>query len=205
LALAGVFQAASLVRQLAHEGRADADSFRASIDSILKLDANDTQTVFGGVAGVRAGLTFMRDHLANPGAAIDGEIGRYVVSLLHLATQLIRNDAMQQTIRDGIDTIGKQMAFFAQSDEDVHPALIEKLAELYVQTLSTVHPRIMVNGEHGYLVNPSIAGRVRAVLLAGVRAGFLWRQLGGRRWHLLISRRRLVADAADLLTQTSAP
>lgn len=188
------------MRQLAHDGRAETNSFRASIDSILKLDANDTETVFGGIGGVHTGLTFMRDQLSHSNA-IDAEVARYVVSLLHLSAQLAGNAAMQDTIRDSIDAIGKQMTFFAHSEEDVHPALIEKLAELYVQTLSTLTPRIMVNGEHGYLVNPSVAARVRASLLAGIRAGFLWRQLGGRRWQLLFSRRRLVADATALLAE----
>jgi high frequency lysogenization protein len=199
LALAGVFQAAGLVHQLAHEGRADADAFRASVDSVLKLDADDTETVFGGVAGVRRGLEFVREKLANPGETVEVEIARYVVSLLHLSAQLARRPAMQDAIREGIETIGKQMTFFATDEEDVHPALIEKLAELYIQTLSTITPRIIVNGEHGYLVNPAVAARVRAALLAGVRAGFLWRQLGGRRWQLLFSRRRIVTDARELL------
>jgi high frequency lysogenization protein len=205
LALAGVFQAAGLVRQLAHEGRADTEAFRASVHSILKLEADDTETIFGGISGVRAGLAFVRDKLPNPGEAIEVEIARYVVSLLHLSAQLARRPAMQERIREGIETIDKQMAFFANESDDVHSALIEKLAELYVQTLSTITPRIIVNGEHGYLVNPAVAARVRASLLAGVRAGFLWRQLGGRRWHLLFARRRIVADAAELLAQQRQP
>ena len=199
--MAGVFQAAGLVRQLAHAGHADADAFRASVYSILKLEAQDTETVFNGVAGVRTGLEFMRDKLANASETIEMEIARYVVSLLHLSGQLTRRAPMQEAIRAGIDAIDKQMAFFTGSEEDVHPALVEKLAELYIQTLSTITPRIIVNGEHGYLVNPSIAARVRASLLAGVRAGFLWRQLGGRRWQLLLSRRRIVSDAGELLAR----
>lgn len=201
LALAGVFQAASLVHQLAHDGRAHADAFRASAYSVLKLDASDTETVFDGVAGVRAGLEFVRDKLANAGETVEVDIARYVASLLNLSAQLARRPDMQETIRQGIETIGKQMTFFSADEGDVHPALIEKLAELYIQTLSTIPPRIIVNGEHGYLVNPSVAARVRCSLLAGVRAGFLWRQLGGRRWQLLFSRGRIVADAQTLLAK----
>ena len=190
-----------LVHQLAHEGRADTDAFHASVHSVLQLDAQDTRTVFGGVAGVRRGLEFVRDKFSNTAETVEAETARYVVSMLHLSGQLTRRPPMQETIRDGIETVARQMTFFAADDADVHPALIEKLAELYIQTLSTISPRIIVNGEHGYLVNPSIAARVRATLLAGVRAGFLWRQLGGRRWHLLFSRRRIVSDAKELLEQ----
>ncbi|HKM37225.1 MAG TPA: DUF489 family protein, partial [Thiopseudomonas sp.] len=32
------------------------------------------------------------------------------------------------------------------------------------------------------------AAKVRALLFAGIRSARLWRQLGGRRWHLLTKR-----------------
>jgi high frequency lysogenization protein len=199
LALAGLFQAACLVRQLAHEGRSDSAAFAASIHSILKLNADNTEAVFGSVANMRVGLEFMRDKLASADQTIDVEVARYVVAILHLSVQLARRPDTQAAIRDGIATIERQMKFFDPGDNGVHPQLVEKLAELYIQTLSTLARRIIVTGEHGYLVNPLIAAKVRAALFAGIRAGFLWRQLGGRRWQLLLSRRKLAAAANQLL------
>jgi len=91
------------------------------------------------------------------------------------------------------------MRFFEPTDDGAHPSLVEKLAELYIQTLGSLAPRVLVTGEHGFLVNPVIAAKVRAALLAGVRAAFLWRQLGGRRWQLLLWRRKLAREAARLI------
>jgi high frequency lysogenization protein len=201
LALAGVFQAALLVRQLAHDGRADNESFSSSVNSVLMIDADNTDAVFGGVRGVRAGLELLRDRLASTGETLNAEIAGYVVSIAHLAARLHAHSDMQHAIREGILTAERQMRFFETEDGDVHPNLVEKLAELYVQTLSTIGPRIIVTGEHGYLINPSVAAKVRAALLAGVRAAFLWRQLGGRRWHLLLSRRPLIAESGRLLNE----
>jgi high frequency lysogenization protein len=98
------------------------------------------------------------------------------------------------------------MKFFevGEESEGVHPRLVEKLAEIYSQTLSTLSPRILVNGEHGHLSNPLIAAKVRAALLAGIRAAFLWRQLGGRRWQLLLQRRRIIGAARVLLSPERA-
>ena len=42
------------------------------------------------------------------------------------------------------------------------------------------------------------ADLIRALLLAGIRSAFLWRQLGGRRWKLLFRRRRLLALSREL-------
>jgi high frequency lysogenization protein len=108
---------------------------------------------------------------------------------------------MQEAIRSGIVTAQTQMKFFASDApaDDVHPALIEKLAGLYSQTISTLVPRIMVSGEHGHLSNPATAARVRAALFAGIRSAVLWRQLGGRRWRLLFQRARIVHTASEML------
>jgi high frequency lysogenization protein len=201
LALAGIFQSAHLAQQLARTGRADPDAFRASFRSLLDIDAPDVAAVYGGVTGVRVGLDLLRSRLGGRSGRSDVEIARYVVALMHLEGVLRKHPAMQEAIRSGIVTAQTQMKFFASDApaDDVHPALIEKLAGLYSQTISTLVPRIMVSGEHGHLSNPATAARVRAALFAGIRSAVLWRQLGGRRWRLLFQRARIVHTASEML------
>jgi high frequency lysogenization protein len=202
LALAGVFQAARLTQQLAREGRADRDALRASLKSLFLLDAPGVAEVYGGVGGVRLGLELVRDRFGSAAGPLDFELARYVVNLLQLERALARNDAMQEAVGEGLKTIESQMKFFEatapEEPDDVHPRLAEKLGDLYQQTLSLATPRIIVNGEHGYLATPLIAAKVRAALFAGVRAARLWRQVGGRRWQLLLFRSRIVAAARTL-------
>jgi high frequency lysogenization protein len=50
-----------------------------------------------------------------------------------------------------------------------------------------------------HLKNDHTACRIRAVLFAGVRAAVLWRQVGGKRWHLLFHRKRIASDVTRLL------
>jgi high frequency lysogenization protein len=61
----------------------------------------------------------------------------------------------------------------------------------------------MVNGEQQYLSNPDNVNRIRALLLAGIRAGVLWHQVGGRRWHILFNRKGLVDTASQLLAHST--
>jgi len=201
LALAGLFQAARLVQQLAREGRSDTSAFVASIQALTMIDAPTTEAVYGGVRGVTLGLDLLRDKLGGVTDAGDVEIAKYVISMIHLESQLRRHLEMQDAIRRGVEAIQSQMKFFeaGMNGEAVHPRLVEKLAELYTQTISTLTPRIMVNGEHGHLSNPQIAAKVRATLFAGIRSAFLWRQLGGRRWQLLFSRKKIAGEAATIL------
>ena len=201
LALAGVFQAARLVQQLARHGQADSDALRSSINSILITDADSTDAVYGGVQGTALGLENLKEKLSGTNGAEDLELARYVLAIIQLAGKLGKQGAVLNAIRQGIETIASQMEFFSSenNDKSAHPTLMAKLAELYTQTVSTLTPRVMINGEHGYLTNPTIANSVRAALLAGIRSAYLWRQLGGSRWQLLFNRNRIVKTAEEIL------
>ncbi|HEX9626312.1 MAG TPA: high frequency lysogenization protein HflD [Acidiferrobacterales bacterium] len=201
LALAGVFQAARLVQQLAREGHGDSAAYRASIDSILVLDPKEPIDVYGDVAGLALGLEILRDKLdGRHNGPLELELARYVIGIIHLQGRLRRHPSMLDALRRGIEAAQAQRSFFTQDDdgEGVHPSLVARLAEVYAQTLSTLTPRIMVNGEPSFLATPAIAERIRAALLAGVRAAVLWRQLGGSRWQLVFGRRKLTRQAAAL-------
>jgi high frequency lysogenization protein len=217
LALAGLFQAARLTQQLAREGRAESEALAASVNSLFMLNAATTAEVFGGAGGVAAGLKFLRDKLTGATGPGDMEVARYVVAILHLERQLEKRPEVQDAIRRGIEAAddsrdgggraasgtaaeSQAKSFAAEAgDEPLPPRTIEKLAELYTQTISTLGPRILVDGEQGYLANSLIAAKVRGVLFAGIRAAFLWRQLGGRRWQLLFQRRAIANAAGEIL------
>nr|MBA3573317.1 DUF489 family protein [Pyrinomonadaceae bacterium] len=66
------------------------------------------------------------------------------------------------------------------------------IASSYQETLSTLKFRIQVRGDARFLRDPEVANKVRAALLAGVRAALLWHQVGGRRWQLPFYRKRIV-------------
>ena len=56
-----------------------------------------------------------------------------------------------------------------------------------------------MNSNPLYLTNPANQNRIRALLLAGVRAAILWRQSGGSRLTLLLRRKALLAEGQRLL------
>jgi high frequency lysogenization protein len=59
----------------------------------------------------------------------------------------------------------------------------------------------MVQGEQTYLRNKDHAGKIRALLLAGIRAAVLWHQLDGRKWKLIFFRKKYVLTANQLLVK----
>ena len=58
---------------------------------------------------------------------------------------------------------------------------------------------MLVQGNPVYLSQATLVGEVRATLLAALRAAVLWRQSGGSYWDFLLSRRRMVETARELL------
>lgn len=196
IALAGVFQSVLLVQSLARHDRADEPAFSNSINSILITDTDSTEAVFGGLGGVRVGLEEMRDKMLGQGIKPDLEMARYVLSLIQIAGKLLRKSNMLQAMGTEIEIIASH-----RQDGNIAIDTIDELAQLYTRTISTMSPRIVVSGEQGYLTDSRNAARVRAALLAGIRASFLWIQLGGRRWHLIFSRKKIGDAASDLLNE----
>ena len=194
IALAGVFQAASLARQIAREGRADESAFESSLSSILETDPGDVPAVFGGPQGVRLGLSTLIRQLDRPGQR-DLEVTRHAVTLLQLAPRLSGDRARMASVAEGIDAARTRLEHFPLTHENQ----VGALADLYQRNVSTLGPRVLVRGEPLHLQNPANQSRIRAALLAGIRAAILWQQCGGSRWQLLFGRRRLAAAARSLL------
>jgi len=61
----------------------------------------------------------------------------------------------------------------------------------------------MVRGAELYLQNPDNQNRIRALLLGGVRAAMLWRQVGGKRRHILFNQRQIAAEARAYLKEVT--
>ena len=195
LALAALFQAAHLVQQVAHRGQAPDTAVETSIDSLFHIDAPSTDAVFGGASNLTTGLRALLARLGTGGSTEELEVTRYAIALLHLERKLARHTTMRETLRIGIERIRNQRNHFPPTHENILAAL----GELYQATISTLQPRIMVKGDPSFLADARRASLIRALLLAGIRAAVLWRQLGGSRWQLFFGRRRTLETARRLL------
>ena len=195
IALAGVFQACKLVRELATKGHADAASVEASLASIFRIDADSAAAVFGGIAGVRLGLEHLINQLDN--GTRDLTLTQLVLSVIRLARRVERTAAMRNELRAGIESIQRQVEHTGVANSGVQ----SRLAELYVSTLSQLRPRVIVHGNPVHLGNPRDVEQIRAMLLAAVRAAVLWRQVGGGQFRLLLRRREYAMLARGLLAR----
>lgn len=197
LALAAVFQSAQLVHNIASSGRFDEGDMRICLGGILNTSPDSITDVFGPPAALRTGMQTLSNQLgANPHAR-QVYVARYVIALLHLQHKLRKNPAMLNQIADGIERVRTQLEHY----DLAHKNVLANLAGIYSDTISQLTPKIMVSGEQQHLSHPDHVNRIRALLLAGIRAAVLWQQLGGRRWHFLFKRKKIVDTAQQLLRQ----
>lgn len=197
LPLAGICQAARTVHEIAHTGKFESSQIEPLLESVLKLSAPNTEAIYGGADKLRFGLLTVCDQLSMQTVKRDLQIGRYVASLVQLERQLLRNAAMTETLSARLQQT-QRLRTHQPDDQD---ALIVSLAGIYSDTLSTLPLRIQVTGEARHLQAKDNQNRIRAMLLCGIRSAVLWRQLGGRRRHFLISRKVLFNAARDCLNR----
>jgi high frequency lysogenization protein len=190
LALAGVVQAALLVHRTANGEPVDVDAQQALLASISTHRAGSFADVFPEPQAYRLGARVAVEALSGRAAA--PEVLRYSLQLIDLAKMLKGIPQVVEKLGrllDGVDRDALQVA---------------QLASIYQQTISTLGKRIQVTGNPQILQRDESADRIRALLLAGVRMAWLWQQLGGRRWHLILRRRPLLV-ALQPLAQPAPP
>jgi high frequency lysogenization protein len=196
LALAGVFQAASLVDQLAKSGNLETDLLENSIRSILNLDPSSFEDVFNGRESIEFGLTALSKALAKNGNGVSREVLQYAMAIIAVQNKVEKRPDLMEKLSKGLDRAVSQREYF---NEYLHESVISSIAQCYQDSVSQLSFRIRVTGNPAHLQNPKVAEKVRALLLFGVRCTILWRQSGGRRWHLMINRQKIKHTANELL------
>lgn len=195
IALAGLFQAASLVNQVARTGSFPQPEFETLMRSLFVTSPVTAEEVYGSHLELELGLRAIITQLGDDASLRNVDKTRYAANILQLERLLNKKQAVLQKIASELDSMQQQLEHFELS----HSNITARLADIYLQNISPLGPRIMVSGEHNYLENPDNANRVRALLLSGIRAAVLWRQCGGSRWQLMFKRRAILAEANKLL------
>jgi high frequency lysogenization protein len=198
IALAGLFQAVKLVQQTATGTYRDSVALDACLTGLFNTDPTSAESVFGGLDGIQSGLETALDQISSHRGRRDLELTRYAITVLYLERKLARQPAMLERIRAVIDNMREQ----SKSQGMTHPDVVAGLADAYRQTVSTLRPQVLVNGNPGILGNPDSQNLIRTLLLAAVRAAVLWRQCGGRRITLLLHRKAQQEALESLLAET---
>lgn len=195
LALAGVFQATELVRQAADHGTWSGYAASSCLHSLFTLESESSQEIYGGRQKLRLGIETLLAILQGDGRY--AESMRYSVGVMQIERKFRRSNRLQDQVGDRLEKISVAGAQFDQHDREDLQA--HEISLLYTDTISTLSPRIVVNGKPQYLKKERTVDWVRTLLLAGLRSAVLWRQLGGSRFDLMLGRKKIMREAEALL------
>jgi high frequency lysogenization protein len=199
IALSALMQSVTLVKQIAETGQVDNDDMQTMLQSLLIMDAPDTESVYGEINKLKTGLSQFNNQLSKRKQPGDIVMLRYAIGILHLERKLRKRPAMLDLITRELDQIPQQVEYFGSITS---PQVIARFADIYQRTVSELTPRIQVFGDSTFLQQADNVNRIRALLLAGIRAAVLWQQKGGRRWQFLLQSNKLLQAATELHGQT---
>ncbi|AHL75277.1 DNA repair protein [Stutzerimonas stutzeri] len=189
VALSAVFEAAALVDRIARTGQVPNAALGSMLGSLLVRENKPALEVYGGDdLNLRDGYRALVGALERDTSSLQREPLRYALAMIGLERQLDKRKDLLQVIGSRLDQIQQQVDHFGLTHENV----IASFGGLYQDTLSTFRQRIQVQGDMRHLQQSDNAAKIRALLLAGIRSARLWRQLGGHRWQMVFSRRKLL-------------
>ena len=210
-ALAGIMQAVCQIEDIANRGETDPAATRASIASVLQQDPDQLTDAIGSLDSLRYGLQRMQEMLQGEQNYLPAL--QYAMAVMQMEKNLRRSSSVQQAVARELQLINLSgVAGRAgdpdeqqQSEADMEPGgapaqeLITQLADVWTSQVRRLEPQVVVHGKPVYLQNETNIQLIRALLLAALRCAWLWHQLGGRRWHLLLRRKRLLQQVRELL------
>jgi high frequency lysogenization protein len=195
MALAGIFQATELVRQAANHGTWSGYAADTCLDSLLALEADTVDEIYGNTESIRLGAETLVSVLQGDRRYMES-LG-YVVSIMQLENNFRKKTEMQTLI-------GQELQSITTIDDgleihEIKDLQAQKIADLYTKTISTLSPRIVINGRPQHLQVDRTVSWIRTLLFAGLRSAVLWRQMGGGRFSLMFGRKKMLEQAQTLL------
>jgi high frequency lysogenization protein len=197
IAFAGINQAARLVQELSLSGTCDGAALRCCLNSIIDVNPVSTVSVFGGEANLKPGLEIVLGLLNASPEKMSTEIMRYCGGIMMLERRLSANGQALEELSRRIAQIERQLNHFEIDSDNI----IGALSDIYIDVVSPLGSKIQVVGSPEALQRASVQAKVRALLLAGVRAAVLWRQVGGGRLQLLFARRHINEQAKQIFNR----
>ena len=154
-------------------------------------------SVFEHVGNLHIGLEKLEWMLTQHHRSLSTDLFRYSFGVMHIQRRLSNKKDVMAVIAKRLQQAEKQSEHFGYT----HDNLVSNIAHIYSDTISKFQYRIQVTGDYNYLQQERIANQVRALLLAGIRASLLWRQIGGTRWQFIFQHDQLLNTCRDALKE----
>lgn len=186
MAFAGILQAIGQVQYIARHGESDEKALAASLNTILVTSPDGIADVYPDKDLLDKGYQLIQNQLGD-GSNKDVETTRYLVGVLALERKLSRSPNGLGMLAERINQVHRQLHHFAITDEQV----LANFASIYSDVISALGPKLQISGNPAFLKQTHVQHKIRSLLLSAMRSAVLWRQLGGKRRHLVFARKAI--------------
>ena len=192
ISLGAIYQACNEIKKIAWQGEINNNIIEPLINSVYQTTSEEIEDVFISIKRLNSGLDFLRRQLVGDAFSRDGEVSRYFEAMGILVKNMNKKDDVLNKLRTELT---KQSMPINEDNLDQHALF---LSELYLSTISTVEPRIIVNGDNKYLTDKKNAAMIRSLLLCAIRSYILWQQSGGSKFRIFIFKKKIAELAVKL-------
>ncbi len=192
ISLGAIYQASHEIKKIAWQGEINNIIIEPLIHSVYQTTSNNVEEIYINTKRLNAGLDFLRQQLVGDAFSKDAEVKRYFEAIGVLVKNMKNNADIVDNLRN---ELSKSKLIINQENLSDHAVF---LSELYLETISKINPRIIVNGDNKYLKENKNASMIRALLLSAIRSYILWEQSGGSKFRIFVFRKKIASLALTI-------
>ncbi len=192
ISLGAIYQACNEIKKIAWQGEINVNAIEPLINSVYQITSENIDDIYINIKRLNTGLDFLRRQLVGDAFSRDAEVTRYFEAIGILIKNMNKKEDIFNKLRQQLT---QQNMAVEKGNLDDHALF---LSNLYLNTVSTVEPRIIVNGDNKYLTDKKNAAMIRSLLLCAIRSYILWQQSGGSKFRMFIFKKKIAKLAVTL-------
>ena len=192
ISLGAIYQACNEIKKIAWQGEININIIEPLINSVYQITSENIDDIYINTKRLNTGLDFLRRQLVGDAFSRDAEVTRYFEAIGILIKNMNKKEDIFNKLRHHLS----QQTMAVQEDNLDDHALF--LSNLYLNTISKVEPRIIVNGDNKYLTDKKNAAMIRSLLLCAIRSYILWQQSGGSKFRIFLFKKKIAKLAVTL-------
>ena len=160
------------------------------IQSIYTKNTFDADKIYSQKSSLVDGCKLLKDILRGKNDISVLTMQKYALNIILIQKNINKISDLKNMIGKKIDNYHDNSMMATNLNDQI--AYSE---EIYKEYVGIIRPRVVISGKKEYLNKNS--SLIRALLLSGIRATFLWDYHGGSKWHLMFRRKEILNECEN--------
>ena len=190
ISLSALLHSSYLVNKIATTGQNCSNEAEMLIRSIYETDTFEAKSIYKNYNELHDGYMILKKILTGNTDIPLITMQKYALNMILIQKNINKINDLKYLIRKKIDNCQENSMMTTNLGD-----LITYTEEIYVECIGIIRPRVVVSGKKEYLEENS--SLIRALLLSGIRAAFLWDYYGGSKWQLMFRRKEILSKCGN--------